>query len=251
MTLSASIFPPLAMPAIEIDFNRLTVSRDGTLPGDGGLTTHAAALAHRLSREPAWLTAEKRIAVAHSFGGMLLLHCLSEGMPALNLNGMVLIATTAGPMYDVVRVSVLHVGDRTLRVPFAPLLPLWNLPIVTRLAKRAFTRGRLCVESVDFRTLSKTTDFAVDAAGWRNTDWRAMRSYRSAMKGFDVRDRLRDITVPGIVLHGTRDSLFPVDVGRTLADGLPNAVYREIEGAGHALPLTHGDVVLEAVREIR
>jgi pimeloyl-ACP methyl ester carboxylesterase len=106
------------------------------------------------------------------------------------------------------------------------------------------------VRKVDFRTLRHRSDLAVGLAGWRNTDWRARMAYRQAMDGFDVRHRLPEIGVPTVVLHGTRDRLFPLQAARRLAEGLPNAELRVIPGAGHVLPLTHGESVLLAVRDL-
>lgn len=251
MTLSASIFPSLPVPAISPDFNRVELSQNGSLPGGiQGMAAHAELLRRRLARDDRWNTAGRRLAIGHSFGGMLLLDWLCSENGDSPIDGMVLISTTAGPMYDAVRVRLGSIGTRDVRVPFAPLLPFWNHPIVTRLAKRVFTGGRLTAEPVDFRRLEARSDFAVDAAGWRNTDWRAMRSYRLAMKGFDVRDRIGLLDIPAVVLQGSRDTLFPLEVGRALADGLPRARFRVVEGAGHALPLTHGKAVLEALGEI-
>ena len=67
---------------------------------------------------------------------------------------------------------------------------------------------------------------------------------------FYLRDRLGAIAIPTIVLHGTRDRLFPLLAARVLAAGLPRAELRIVEGAGHVLPLTHGEAVLGAVRDL-
>jgi len=110
--------------------------------------------------------------------------------------------------------------------------------------------GDLAVERVDFRELPDPTDVALDIAGWCNTDWRAMRSYRIAMEGFDVRADLPRLSVPTIVLHGTRDTLLPLSAGEELAAALPSAAFWPIKGAGHGLPLTHGDRVQQAVESV-
>ena len=112
------------------------------------------------------------------------------------------------------------------------------------------TGGSLAAQRVDFRSLANRSDLALDVAGWRNTDWRAMRSYRTAMRGFDVRARLGEIPVPTIVLHGTEDGLFPLSVARDLAGRLPNAELRVVPGAAHGLPLTHGEEVQRALRDL-
>ena len=169
---------------------------------------------------------------------------------ALSLTGLILIATTAGPMYEAVRMRVMGWGRRALRVPIAGAMRLWNRPRITRAMKRLTSNGTLDVLPVDFQKLTRTSDLALDLAGWRNTDWRSMRSFRIAMDRFDVRARLREITLPTIVLHGDRDALFPVAIGRELAAGIPNGEFRLVEGAGHGLPLTHGDAVLQAVRDL-
>jgi pimeloyl-ACP methyl ester carboxylesterase len=250
MTLNASIFPPLEVPTVAVDFTRLVV-------GDDGWSAELAAkrmgfyverLVERLAAEPAWATARRRVVVAHSFGGFLALAWLlgCAGDPAARIDGLVLMGTSAGPMYDVVRLRLLG-GERwAVRVPVGRLMPLWNNPFITRaLGEWSERRDRL--ETVDFQALPDRSDLAVGLAGWRNTDWRARRSYRFAMDGFDVRERLGAITVPAVVLHGTRDVYFPLDVARDLAGRLPRAKLRVVPGAAHMLPLTHGQEVLAAV----
>jgi pimeloyl-ACP methyl ester carboxylesterase len=55
----------------------------------------------------------------------------------------------------------------------------------------------------------------------------------AAMAAFDVRDRLYEIPVPALVVHGTDDRVVPVDAGRRLAEGLPRGGFETVEGAGH------------------
>ncbi len=127
-------------------------------------------------------------------------------------------------------------------------MPLWNTPTVTRMVKRLLSGGRLTASEVDFRRLQWRGDLAVELlGGWRNTRWQAMRAFRNAMDGFDVRDRLASISVPTIVLHGTDDSFFPLTVARRLTNGLANAELQVVKGAAHLLPLTHGEEVARAV----
>ena len=253
MTLNASIFPALDVPAVPVDFTRLVVGQDGWSEelGRKRMDFYVERLVERLAAEPTWAAARRRIVVAHSFGGFLALAWLvaRAGDPAARVDGLVLIGTSAGPLYDVVRLRLLEVGPWAVRVPVRALMPLWNNPFLTRaLGEMGERRGRL--ETVDFRALPDRSDLAVGRAGWRNTDWRARRSFRLAMDGFDVRDRLAAVTVPTIILHGTRDVYFAVDVARDLAGRLPRAELRVIPGAAHMLPLTHGDEVVRAVRRV-
>ena len=49
-------------------------------------------------------------------------------------------------------------------------------------------------------------------------------------------DALRTITVPTLVLHGSRDTLIDPSGGRRTAEIIPGARYVEIEGMGHDYP---------------
>ncbi len=58
--------------------------------------------------------------------------------------------------------------------------------------------------------------------------------------GFDVRDRLPRISAPTLVVHRDRDRAAPIDQGRRLADGIPDARFDAVPGRSH-LPYI-GDV---------
>jgi pimeloyl-ACP methyl ester carboxylesterase len=49
-------------------------------------------------------------------------------------------------------------------------------------------------------------------------------------------DALREVTVPTLVLHGSRDTLIDPSGGRRTAELIPGARYEEIEGMGHDYP---------------
>ena len=253
MTLNATIFPALPFPTITADFTELVLGPDGASPTLAArrMGLYADLLDERLTAEPAW-SAGRRIVIAHSFGGMLALTwwLARGGAGTARVDGMVLIATSAGPMFDAAKVLLARVVGRDIRMPLTPLITVWNWPMVTRSMKRLLSGGSLQARRVDFQALEHTSDWAVDSAGWRNTDWRAMRSFRLAMKDFDVRAKLREINIPVIVLHGTRDTLLPDDNARTLASGLPRAELRWVPGAGHVLPLTHGNTVVKAAEDL-
>jgi 3-oxoadipate enol-lactonase len=54
-----------------------------------------------------------------------------------------------------------------------------------------------------------------------------------AMEGFDTYDRLPDMRIPTLVVHGTADQLIPVENGSRLAARIPGAELVLLEGAGH------------------
>lgn len=250
MSLNGTIFPDLGVPSAAADFSALVLSERGDLPA--GVANPMDPYVERVESLVAdfgpWRSG-RRLVVGHSFGGMLALQWLASRDGGPGVDAMVLISTSPGPMY---RAASLRAGGRASprRVPIGPLMRFWNRPLVTRTMKRLTSRGSLAARPVDFRRLRRRSDLAVDLAGWRNTDWRAMRSFRLAMDGFDVRAHLRDLAIPAVVVHGAHDPLLPADEGRALADALPHATFRLVQGAGHALPLTHPEVVTSAVEEL-
>ncbi|WP_096390727.1 alpha/beta fold hydrolase [Halopenitus persicus] len=107
---------------------------------------------------------------------------------------------------------------------------LWTDP-TDRAAVEASTTALL---SDRFRTAHPD---AVD----RIVDWRIAEdappetaaAQRAALADADRSDRLYELTVPTLVLHGTADAVCPVEHGRRLADGLPRGTFRPIEDVGH------------------
>jgi 3-oxoadipate enol-lactonase len=65
-------------------------------------------------------------------------------------------------------------------------------------------------------------------------------SYRGcvlALLGFDQRQALKDISVPTLVLSGSKDNNAPAPMMAKMASFIPSATYVEVEGAGHLLNL--------------
>ncbi|MFQ5551257.1 MAG: alpha/beta fold hydrolase, partial [Gemmatimonadales bacterium] len=135
-----------------------------------------------------------------------------------------------------------------MRAPVAPLMGIWSRPVVLRCLKYVFAGGREC--PIDFRTLKGSSDKRIGIAGWQNTSWRQMLGFRRAMHRFDARDSLARITSPTIVLHGDRDSLFPVAVAQNLSRAIVGAELRIVRGAGHILPLSHPEAILSALSDL-
>jgi pimeloyl-ACP methyl ester carboxylesterase len=64
------------------------------------------------------------------------------------------------------------------------------------------------------------------------------------------RERLGEIRVPTLVLHGTEDPLFPIGHGQALAAEIPGARLIALERTGHELPRETWDVVAPAILEL-
>jgi pimeloyl-ACP methyl ester carboxylesterase len=63
-----------------------------------------------------------------------------------------------------------------------------------------------------------------------------MRHFAAVLASGDRRAGLRRSQVPTLVIHGTRDPMFPLAAGRALAQIMPNATWLPIAGMGHDLP---------------
>jgi pimeloyl-ACP methyl ester carboxylesterase len=50
-------------------------------------------------------------------------------------------------------------------------------------------------------------------------------------------DRLAEINVPTLVVHGSDDPLFPIEHATALAQGIPNARLLEWDRVGHEIPV--------------
>lgn len=61
------------------------------------------------------------------------------------------------------------------------------------------------------------------------------------------RDRLSEIRVPVLVIHGSADPLFPLPHGEALANAIPGARLLVIEGLGHEVPRWAWDEIVPAI----
>ncbi|MEK6399014.1 MAG: alpha/beta hydrolase [Terriglobus sp.] len=66
----------------------------------------------------------------------------------------------------------------------------------------------------------------------------------------DRRERLRTITAPTLVIHGTDDPLIPPACGEDTAASIPHARLMLVEGMGHEIPPEFCDVILDAIHRI-
>jgi 3-oxoadipate enol-lactonase len=70
-----------------------------------------------------------------------------------------------------------------------------------------------------------------------------------ALLGFDQRHALKDITVPVLVLSGSRDRNAPAPMMAKMASYIPHATYVELDGAGHLVNLERPDAFNSALRQ--
>jgi 3-oxoadipate enol-lactonase len=68
----------------------------------------------------------------------------------------------------------------------------------------------------------------------------------AAMEAFDSRPWLKQLTCPTLVIAGSEDRAVPRVHAEMLAGGIPHAQLRIVDGAGHFLLWTDGEVVVHA-----
>lgn len=66
----------------------------------------------------------------------------------------------------------------------------------------------------------------------------------------DIRGVLRSVSVPTVVLHREGDPIVAVEHGRRLAQGIPDARYRELPGHDHVFWTSGTDELIEALHDL-
>jgi non-heme chloroperoxidase len=175
------------------------------------------------------------VVVAHSTGGIGAL-ALAVGAPAdaaAHLAGQVLISTAPQ-----------GIGDSLQNRLLAPL-------VFSGLIHEVVRRRRL--GTLFTRTLFGShpdpamAEFArrIMAAAPRQTTIDAPK----AVLRFDFRDRLHQVTLPTLVLSGSKDRSVKPEHAQALADGIPEASLQRFPGAGHLMVLERAEQIALAVTE--
>ncbi len=84
-------------------------------------------------------------------------------------------------------------------------------------------------------------DATADDLAWfdefqrQTTSPRNAARFQDAFGYIDVRERLAEVRAPTIVLHSRHDQRIPLDLGRAMASGIPEAVFVPLESRNHIL----------------
>ena len=78
-------------------------------------------------------------------------------------------------------------------------------------------------------------------------DRATLRAASGLLATTDLRDVVRTIEVPALVVGGERDTLVPGDAVRWLANALPRATLEIVSGAAHAPFLSHPEAFVAAL----
>jgi 3-oxoadipate enol-lactonase len=87
-------------------------------------------------------------------------------------------------------------------------------------------------------------------AKWRQWPRSLLRPAFNALVGReDIHDRLGEIKVPALVIHGTADAAIGIELAQRLCSELANCHLITIEGGGHTFNLTHPKLVNLALQQ--
>ena len=73
-----------------------------------------------------------------------------------------------------------------------------------------------------------------------------LRHFAAVMASGDRRDKLAEVKVPTLVIHGSKDPMFPLSAGRKLAE-LTRGTWLPIAGMGHDMPAPLWPTIVAAV----
>jgi 3-oxoadipate enol-lactonase len=189
------------------------------MPGYGGsaplATVSIAALADALQDWLRDIGATKPILVGHSIGGMIVQQLLVQ---RADIAGAVVLAQTS-PAFGKAD------GDWQKAFISARLGPLDRGESLRSLAPSLVKE--LVGEDPDLGGMELARDCmaAVPESTYRAT--------MLALMGFDLRQALKSIRVPALVLSGSNDNNAPAPMMAKMASYIPQASYVELEGAGH------------------
>lgn len=189
------------------------------MPGYGGSaplpTVSIATLADALADFLRQIGATKPILVGHSIGGMIVQQWLVKNPHAADA---VILAQTS-PAFGKPD------GDWQKAFIDARLGPLDRGETLTALAPS------LVKELVGHDPDAAGMDLARDCMA--NVPAATYRATMLALMGFDLRQALKDICVPTMLLSGSRDNNAPAPMMAKMASYIPSAQYVELEGVGH------------------
>lgn len=179
---------------------------------------------------------EEVVIVGHSVGGMVALELASSRSELLGsaIKGITLVNTTyRPPMETIAGGATVARFERLARRPFDLLGP--HSRRIDRLRKVVKPSDALfwTVSFVAFgpQASAKQIDFTYDMVAETPSD--TLFGLFKAYRGFDVADRLGDVTVPVLVVAGSHDRICLPEASEHIASQLPKAQLEILEGCGH------------------
>jgi pimeloyl-ACP methyl ester carboxylesterase len=136
-----------------------------------------------------------------------------------------------------------------------PLIQRWiqRAPGMINRVSRAVLPTRLAYEIASRleirRELVEPGDFMPYLEGMARIDARLFVAMLAAAGQHSAEDLLPQVTVPTLVIAGSRDGFTPPERSRAMAAAIPDAELLEIPNASHTAPIEHPQLVNLAIRD--
>ncbi|KAB7738843.1 alpha/beta fold hydrolase [Parvibaculum sedimenti] len=171
-----------------------------------------------------------------SMGGMIA-QLVAANHPERALSLTSIMSTTGNPALPQAR-------PEAMEVLMAPAAPADDLEAIVARGMKAWTT----IGSPGYRTDEKTLrEWVLRDARRSFYPVGTARQMAAIVANGDRREKLKNIAVPAVVLHGADDPLVPVEGGKDTAESIPGAELRIVPGMGHDFPAALVQVFADAI----
>lgn len=201
-----------------------------------------AAQAALIGRVLRLIGAERPLVLGHSFGTLVAV-ALGLGREP-QVAGLLLLS---GYYYPSVRVDVL-VGAPPAIPLIGDVLRHTVSPVVGAATFRGVAAGLFAPAPLDERFMTANRDLALRPSQIRAEAADAALMVPSAV---GLARRCADLRIPVAIAAGAGDLLVhPADESQRLHRAIPGSLFRRVEGAGHMIHYTHGDDLVDLLRQL-
>lgn len=163
-------------------------------------------------------------------------------LDALEMTGAVLVGHSMGGAIS--QWLALHQAERVTGLVLIGTGAFLNVnPELLRLLQEDYL---LATELITKWSWHKEIDPAIkarDLAALRQTPQHILYGDYLACSRFDVREQVRQISAPALIIGGTADKMTPLAINQFLVDNMPQSRWVQIEGGGHSMMLEQAEQV--------
>jgi pimeloyl-ACP methyl ester carboxylesterase len=141
-----------------------------------------------------------------------------------------------------------HGGDEALPIPDETIEQMFDVP--EGADERETIRHRM-EPAIGAEFVESSPDVIEQIVDWRleqDAGEVARESQGAAGVNFDVSERVHEIDLPTLILHGTDDRVLPVENSELLAEKLPDNRFEKIDGGSHLFMIEDSEQVNDHLR---
>ena len=176
--------------------------------------------------------------VGWSYGGVMAMQAVAIDGQRI---GRLVLVGTGGPSSD---------EDQPPEPSLALKILYSNLVLRWRAAVPPVSRGLQTVLSDVAFSGGEQPDWWLRDLAANFSRWETVTTYKSEVLSEIDPTGISPATigVPTLIIHAEDDQLAPVEIGRYLSGIIPDAIYHEVPGASHMLPVTHAALLAEKIK---